>query len=599
MSRTASGTEGSTATIPQAHHQTAAHPDPAAGHQGAQHGARTICAAISRWLLTIAMGFEAAVVALLLVLSLIFTCVFKRRNDGVGSASVTELVNPHLGAPSFAFICGCVVLVAMLMLIVHGAARVKQRNTLLFLLAFVTIVQILWIAAVGLTTYDYPDSRSLIDGADALLTGDAARYSPDFCPSGTQSEVCLSRPHGVPSPHAYFSYYPFQTGPMLWYVFAGSIFGSHNIIAFQILNAFAVTGLVAALWRLGTLIGLDDAGHAALAALLATCVPLLMFATFVYPNAVGFSITIAGVALIAQAFRTQRAWQCVLALVGGFLVCGVGVILKSTFIILMLAAIIGIVLVVVANRKWWQGAVALVSFGGAYMLTKLPVRIIEHITHQDFGKGMPMLSWITLGLNEHEGTTPGWWTAIPLNTYHKTHGDYGQQAQVAQEFVMERIRHFVHDPGDAVDFFSMKLSSEWAEPTFMTSLYSQLGSSAHGFTGLPQWLLSGTGAARLTSYENIAQTVLYALALTGVIAMLVSVVRSAARPMEDAMMFARTFLCAAFLGGFLCYLFWEAKGIYTLPFYLLLFPLAAYGMQTIMRATHTGVARIRGRREQA
>ncbi len=65
------------------------------------------------------------------------------------------------------------------------------------------------------------------------------------------------------------------------------------------------------------------------------------------------------------------------------------------------------------------------------------------------------------------------------------------------------------------------------------------------------------------------------------------------------MMFARTFLCAAFLGGFLCYLFWEAKGIYTLPFYLLLFPLAAYGMQTIMRAPHTGVARIRGRREQA
>ncbi|MBQ2269468.1 MAG: hypothetical protein II338_04430, partial [Bacteroidaceae bacterium] len=408
-----------------------------------------------------------------------------------------------------------------------------------------------------------------------------------------------ARPHAVPSPHAYFSYYPFQTGPMLWYVFAGAIFGSHNIIAFQILNALAITGLVAALWRLGTLIGLDDAGHAALAALLATCVPLLMFATFVYPNAVGFSITMAGVALIAQAFRTQRAWQCVLALVGGFLVCGIGVILKSTFIILMLAAIIGIVLVVVANRKWWQGAVALVSFGGAYMLTKLPVRIIEHITHQDFGKGMPMLSWITLGLNEHEGTTPGWWTAIPLNTYHKTHGDYGQQAQVAQEFVMERIRHFAHDPGDAVDFFSMKLASEWADPTFMTSLYSQLGSSAHGFTGLPQWLLSGTGAARLTSYENIAQTVLYAFALIGVIAMLVSVVRSAARPMEDAMMFARTFLCAAFLGGFLCYLFWEAKGIYTLPFYLLLFPLAAYGMQTVLRATRTGVARIRGTRQEA
>lgn len=386
---------------------------------------------------------------------------------------------------------------------------------------------------------------------------------------------------------------------MLWYVFAGAIFGSHNIIAFQILNAFAITGLVAALWRLGTLIGLDDAGHAALATLLATCVPLLMFATFVYPNAVGFSITVTGVVLITQAFRAQHTWSCILMLVAGFLVCGIGVILKSTFIILMLAAIIGIVLVVIANRKWWQGAAAIVSFGAAYMLTKLPLRVIEHITHQDFGKGMPMLSWITLGLNEREGTMPGWWTGIPLHTFHQTHGDYEQQSQVAKDFVMERMQHFTHNPGEAMDFFSEKLASEWAEPTFMTSVYSQLGSSAHGFTGLPEWLLSGTGAARLTTYENVSQTVLYALALTGVIAMLISVVRSAARPMEDATAFARTFLCAAFLGGFLCYLFWEAKGIYTLPFYLLLFPLAAYGMQTIMRATHQGVARIRGRREQA
>ncbi|RYP99089.1 hypothetical protein PG22506_1417 [Bifidobacterium pseudolongum subsp. globosum] len=592
MSRTASGTEGSTATIPQAHHQAAAHPDPSADHKVSQGDPSAVCASISRWLLTIAMGFEAAVVALLLVLSLIFTCVFKHGN-GVGPTNITERADYHFRVPSFAFIGGCILLFMALMCIIHGVAQIKQRRLLLLLLTFVTITQILWIAALELTSYGYPDSQSLIDGADALINGDIARYYPTFCQPRTQSELCMARPHAVPSPHAYFSYYPFQTGPMLWYVFAGSIFGSHNIIAFQILNAFAITGLVAALWRLGTLIGLDDAGHAALATLLATCVPLLMFATFVYPNAVGFSITVAGVVLIAQAFRVQHAWQCVLALVSGFLVCGIGVILKSTFIILMLAAIIGIVLVVAANRKWWQGAVAIVSFGAAYMITKLPLCIIEHITHQNFGKGMPMLSWITLGLNEREPTMPGWWTGIPLHTFHETHGDYARQSQVAKDFVMERMQYFAHNPGDGTRFFSEKLASEWAEPTFMTSLYSQYGSSAHGFSGLPQWLLSGTGAARLTSYENIAQTVLYALALAGVVAMLTSVVRSAKHPMEDSTIFARTFLCAAFLGGFLCYLFWEAKGIYTLPFYLLLFPLAAYGVQIIkrdsrfMRHTHS------------
>ena len=63
-------------------------------------------------------------------------------------------------------------------------------------------------------------------------------------------------------------------------------------------------------------------------------------------------------------------------------------------------------------------------------------------------------------------------------------------------------------------------------------------------------------------------------------------------------MFARTFLAAAFLGGFLCYVFWEAKGIYTLPFYLLLFPLAAYGVQTTIRAAHRRVTHMRSKKEQ-
>ena len=50
---------------------------------------------------------------------------------------------------------------------------------------------------------------------------------------------------------------------------------------------------------------------------------------------------------------------------------------------------------------------------------------------------------------------------------------------------------------------------------------------------------------------------------------------------DSSQVFTRVLLCASFIGGFLCYLFWEAKSIYTLPFFLLLFPVAAYGIQNI------------------
>lgn len=539
---------------------------------------------VSRWLLAIALGVQAAVVACLLVLSLVFTCVFQRKDAPMGPAALTEDMTMHFGTPSLAFILGCVLLLVVLGLVAYGVARLSPHVLLVFVLSFVTIAQILWIFSLGLTSVSYPDSQSLLDGAAALVDGDVSRYAPDFCPTGDTSVQCTSRPYAVPSPYAYFSFYPFQTGPMLWYVLTGSVFGTGNILAFQVLNAAAITGLVAVLWWLGTLIGLTEYGRGALAVLVVTCVPLLMFAAFVYPNAIGFSITIAGVALIALAFSRKRVWSTVLCLVGGFLVCGLGVIFKSTFIILMIAAIIGVLLVVIANRRWWQGLVGIVAMGVSYMLTKLPLYMVQRVTGQDFGKGMPMLSWITLGLDDPVGVNPGWWTRTPLRAFQETGGDYASQSAIAREFVASRLQHFAQHPSEALDFFSRKLASEWAEPTFMTALYSELGTSSSGFAGAPRWLLAGGGSGLLLKYENVAQSVLYLLALVGVIAMVCAVVRSARMPMGDAPMFARTFLCTAFLGGFICYMFWEAKGIYTLPFYLLLFPMAAYGVQVTLRA---------------
>jgi len=51
---------------------------------------------------------------------------------------------------------------------------------------------------------------------------------------------------------------------------------------------------------------------------------------------------------------------------------------------------------------------------------------------------------------------------------------------------------------------------------------------------------------------------------------------------DAAQIFTRVLLCASFIGGFLCYLFWEAKSIYTLPFFLLLIPMAACGVQQMI-----------------
>lgn len=559
---------------------------------------RTILPAVPRWMLALAYIVECVVLAFLFILSLTYTCEAQRKSDVLGAASVTELFTMHHGVPSLTLILGVAAVFAALLLIAQFASRVQRGNLLRFLVITVLAIQIVWIAALELTAFWYPDSESLMDAANALVNGHSNQFAPDYCQLRANAEACAHRPQSLPLAHRYFSLYPFQTGPLVWYVFVAWIFGANNVIAFQILNAVAVTGLVAALWRIGTLIGLDDSGRAVLTALTLTCVPLLMFATFVYPNAVGFTIALAGVALIGQAFLANHAWSGATMLLGGFLICGIGIMFKSTFIIIVLAAFIAVLLTMLLNKRWWQAPVALVGLLLAQVLSKLPLHIIQHVTGQQFGKGMPMSSWLLLGLSHEETASPGWWTMAAIHTFDKAHGDYATQADLIQEALTSRLRYFGQHPSQAWQFFNEKLATEWADPTFMTVTYSQLGPSAHEFTGLPKWLLTGENDSRLFSFENAMQSLVYVLALIGTIAMLVAVLRSLLSKQDvyttdahtnllpaDAKMFARTFICAAFLGGFICYVFWEAKGIYTLPFYLLLLPVAAYGTQSCRAGT--------------
>ena len=249
---------------------------------------------------------------------------------------------------------------------------------------------------------------------------------------------------------------------------------------------------------------------------------------------------------------------------------------------MVLAALLAAVFAVWHNRRIWQLLVSLLSAVITFVISKLPVALVQSWTGQNFGKGMPMLSWIAIGLSQSGNMPPGWWNRFALDAFERTGNDYALQSQISKEFIQGRLSEFSHNPGEGMRFFIGKLASEWAEPSFMTSLYSELGESSRHFAGLSSFLLIGDGSDILLRYENVAQTVMYLLACIGLIALLRSLIKEKTVGNDAAQVFARVLLCASFIGGFLCYLLWEAKGIYTFPFFLLLIPMAAYGIQKIV-----------------
>lgn len=541
-------------------------------------GSAPVRVRVSAWLEILAAGMQCAVVFGLLLLSLFFTPVLQRVAADPGIESLSEVIEYHRAIPSFGFIAGFIALLVCGCAATALLERLPRHRLFWLLIVFVTAAQLVWIGAVQLVSYLYSDSGSLMDAAIAILQGDMAKFSPEYCTPGNEPTGC----YNLPSPYAYFSWYPFQSGPLLWFVLMFKLFGV-NITIIQVLNAFFVTGIVAILWRLGTAMGLRQRGLAAFTVLCGTCAPLLMYCSFVYTNIVGLFLVLAGAMLVGEALRAGHAVSCMLLTCVAFLVFGAGMLFKSTYVIVLLAALIAVCLAVVRHgRRYWLVALMLPLAWLANFISKLPIRWLEAWSGQSFGKGMPMLSWVAMGLSDPGGVAPGWWSSGPITAYQSTNGDYGEQSRIARETIMSQLSGFLSSPGEGLSFFMRKVVSEWAEPTFMTTFYSQYGASAHGFKGGLSEFVMQAGGGPVLRYENVSMSVVYMLAFIGLVALVRRMFRARNDDEQMEVVYTRSLLVVSFIGGFLCYLFWEAKGIYTLPFYLMILPLAAYGAQALL-----------------
>ncbi|PWG65907.1 hypothetical protein DF196_06060 [Bifidobacterium callitrichidarum] len=548
---------------------------------------------------TIAYALTVIALTVIALVSLFTTSIFQ---PAQGASSDTVLAEQMTFRGSSALlIAGVPIFVAAIAYASRLMARFSDRGRFVVLIAYVLIMQVTWIGALNFANPQYPDSVMLSRGATELVRGNIAAFSPDYCaPEGAlgYQATCAGQDQLMKGNlFNYLAWYPFQSGAMLWFALIYRLFGTQNFMAFQFINALSVTGVVVVLCRFAQLLGLGRKAKVILELLIALCFPLLMFSAFVYTNAVGLLLTLLAALLLIECLRVEHVHARIFLLVGSCVAAALGVMVKNTFNILVLAMLIVLVLATFQSRRWWLLAGGIVGYSLVLKSTVVPVLVMEHVTGQSFGPGMPALSWIAMGVQHKTGVLPGWWQSDALNVYLSTGGDYAAQYRHAVDTIRAAWSSSVNDPLSALVFFGQKLSTEWAEPTFETVLYSGLGIRMHAGNGLAHWLLSEPGRSVVNAYGDVMQSAVYLCALIAVVAMVaVSVLHtSKERDSVNGEILARKatmlFLAVGFLGGFCCYLLWEAKSIYTLPFYALLLPFAAQGFSMLFDCMRKPVAR--------
>lgn len=242
---------------------------------------------------------------------------------------------------------------------------------------------------------------------------------------------------------------------------------------------------------------------------------------------------------------------------------------------------------------------------------------ISSVTGRTVSDGAPMIAWVQMGLEESK-RGPGWYNGYQVKLFQKADGDADLAVAWAQADLRKTISDMAGEPAKAADFFVRKIESIWAEPTFQSLWIQEVGNTSWA-EGSPPWELfkEEGGLNRLYVFAaNLVQTFVYAMACVWVIAGM-----SAKGSRSKHVLMKRTWEKRieaektektvkavkkqgmetvwesqergepdrwgmllpgiVFIGGFLFHLVWEAKGQYSVVYFMLLLPYAYLGMERV------------------
>ena len=498
--------------------------------------------------------FALLLAILLMALGLLVTAVFARLgDDGVLQESLVPLFLPWPSSflrmlPALALACA----EAALLRVVWRHVRVSPAVLCGVVCAILLVAQLAWVGAVGSQGFGYADTRYLVAGGEAIASGDLAPFREAGLPGFVYENL---------------RWYPFQAGGCYLFSLFFRPGAASPYMAFQVSNAVCNTGTAAALFGICHMLTDDERAQRVVCTLLLVCLPLVFSCTFVYGNAIGLFFSVLASLLLMHALR-EGAPHRAAAAVGCCAAIVVGRVAKSTVTLFFIPLALVAVMAVLERRslRAVAGTVALIAV--TMLTSSIPVRALEAQAGTDFGRGLPTISWIAMGLDYDGRGMPGWWTAEALITFEDTGGDYDAQSTVAKNRIREDGSHFASNPKDAARFFGMKLATEWANPTYQSIYYSTCSEPAP--TGA-----AGAVVRAAAEYDNPLGWHLDAYQLLVYVGFLLY-----ARELFRA----RDIGCGelvpvlAILAGAFVYLLWEAKSVYVLPYFMMMVPLAAVGL---------------------
>ena len=358
----------------------------------------------------------------------------------------------------------------------------------------------------------------------------------------------------------YLDFYPNQIGIVLILYFFSNVFGLYNFTLFQLINVVAIVLIIKSFVDFSDLIGDNRVVSLFILLFSMTFVPLAMYSTFVYGTVIGLCFSIYASINIYKCHEKSSWLSFFLAIIFSV----IAITVKSNFLIFLIGNIILAVLLSLRKINFKSVLLIPVLVIVLFVNGKCVNEIVRLSTGMKVRTGMSSLSWVAMGLMENEEENNGWWNNYNGDSYKNNNYNKELQANECKEYIIERLQYFSENKKEAMIFFSEKNASQWNIPDFQGNWINRVMPSNVQYPGWIKYVFSEEGAYVLNLLFNYWQFIILAGAILAVFLM-----------EKDSVSLA---FMAIFIGGFIFHTFWEAKGQYTLPYFVLLLPVSAKGI---------------------
>ena len=503
----------------------------------------------------ISRGAEKTAAALVLILVFVFVLVLTyaacRETSVLNTDNVSGENIEFYSDNIFVNIMALTILLSAFYLFYRHCDAIRADRMERALLIWTFLFGTAYIASTKLRAPTYSDSFLVTYGAQRAALGDPAVLSEN-----------------------YFYRFPFQLGYVLYSEIFFRIVGvvlrgepeGYAVLALQEVNLLWLVLEYHALYEITGLLFKNEKIRKLLILLLFGCLPPILTLSFLYGNIPAFSCGAVGVWMFLRYIKKggrKYAILCAAAL-------SLAVTLKLNLLIFCVA--VGGVWLVMLLKKPGRESLLCLLLAAVCVLTipSLPQKLYERRLGIRYGDGIPMIAWMAMGFSEGHAA-PGWYCEDnTVTAFEKSGHDAAATAENAKRVLAERVAVFRGDPACARRFFYEKLKSQWNEPSYGSVWINQVFPSYSSKGGICNFLC-GSGAKRTLALMNQYQQFVFLGLLFGVVRLWQK---------KDLL---RCLLPLILLGGFLYHLLFEAKSQYAMPYFVLILPIAAYGLFTLFR----------------